>query len=449
MLVFLSFNRGFNIVVAVTYQETISFLYNLQTFGMKFGLKGIKQLLAVLGEPHRRFPTIHIAGTNGKGSTAAMIAAMFTAAGYRTAFYTSPHILRYEERIRINGIPIPRRVLTHLASGIRPFVEAHRTTFFETTTAIAFQYFAEENVDIAIIETGLGGRLDATNVLTPLVSVITTIGLEHTHILGKTLEAIAREKGGIIKNNVPLVTGVTNANALSVLKRIARRKHASFHYIQPTSAHIESATLKGTKADLLCSFGTLKNVTIELPGIHQMHNALLAVESAQLAAARGNMILKEEHIRKGLRSTRTLTGFYGRLTLLQRSPAIIMDVAHNPQAIASLVESLRAVGIYSAVVIFGVMKDKDLRRMGRALKGFARCVVAVAPKTERAKDTASIAECFNEVSIAVEEANSVAEGVRYAVQRFRKDVILITGSHFVCAEAYAYLKRKKYLTINQ
>ncbi|RPI01254.1 MAG: bifunctional folylpolyglutamate synthase/dihydrofolate synthase, partial [Ignavibacteriae bacterium] len=184
---------------------------------MKFGLHGIRSLSAFLDHPEKSFPSIHIAGTNGKGSTASMIASIFTAAGYNTGLYTSPHLVRFNERIRINGKAISSRAVARLTHELQARVVKERGTFFETVTALAFQYFAESHVDIAIVETGLGGRLDATNILQPMVSVITTLGLEHTQILGDRLEKIAFEKGGIIKKKIPCITGVQSPRAVRVL----------------------------------------------------------------------------------------------------------------------------------------------------------------------------------------------------------------------------------------
>ena len=191
---------------------------------MKFGLQGIRTLLTSLDHPEKQFSSIHIAGTNGKGSTASMIAAIFTAAGYKTGLYTSPHLVSFNERIRINGKAISSQAVARLATAIHPEVKRNNCTFFEAVTAMAFKYFAESKVDIAVVETGLGGRLDATNILQPLVSVITTIGLEHTQILGASLEKIAFEKGGIIKKGVPCVTGVKSQKAVRVLSNICAKK---------------------------------------------------------------------------------------------------------------------------------------------------------------------------------------------------------------------------------
>ena len=226
---------------------------------MKFGLDGIRILLASFDHPEKQFPSIHIAGSNGKGSTASMIAAIFTAAGYKTGLYTSPHIVSFNERIRVNGKAISSQAVTKLLIAIRPEVEKNNCTFFEAVTAIAFKYFAESKVDIAIVETGLGGRLDATNTLKPLVSVITTIGLEHTQILGTSLEEIAFEKGGIIKKEIPCVIGVKSPRAIRVLSHICAIHNSRMVRVHTDKIHIRQSSLYGLSADFYLTGKIIKN----------------------------------------------------------------------------------------------------------------------------------------------------------------------------------------------
>ena len=212
-----------------SYHATLSYLYSLQYRGMKLGLRNVRTLVLAAGNPQRRFPSIHVAGTNGKGSTSSFIAACFTSAGYRTGLYTSPHLERFNERIRIDGLEIPDAEIVRLTRMLRPAIERTNATFFEATTVIAFSWFAREGVDVAVIETGLGGRLDATNVLKPMISVITNVALDHQEYLGNSLRMIAREKGGIIKPRTPVVTGSEDPDVIRVLKGIARKRSARFH----------------------------------------------------------------------------------------------------------------------------------------------------------------------------------------------------------------------------
>jgi dihydrofolate synthase/folylpolyglutamate synthase len=201
------------------YKNTLNFLFGLQKFGMKFGLENIKHLLDFLENPETNYPTVHIAGTNGKGSTAAMIASILTASGYKTGLYTSPHLIDFTERIRIDGKPISSKEVVIYGKKLKSQIQKSKATFFEATTAIAFQYFSDKNVDVALIETGLGGRLDATNVIKPELSIITTIGMDHSEQLGNTIQSIASEKAGIIKSRTPCITSVKNASALKIIKQ--------------------------------------------------------------------------------------------------------------------------------------------------------------------------------------------------------------------------------------
>ncbi|MEK7669976.1 MAG: Mur ligase family protein, partial [Bacteroidota bacterium] len=237
---------------------------------MKFGLRGIRQLMKGLDHPHRKFQAIHVAGTNGKGSTACMLAAMFTAAGYKTGLYTSPHLLDFRERIRINGKQISEANVTRLVRRLKGDARRFRSTFFEVTTALAFQYFAEKKIDIAIVETGLGGRLDATNVVTPLVSAITGIGLEHTEILGKTIEKITLEKAGIIKRNVPCVSGVDMPNARRILLDVCKNRGSTLMDFGEMKWKLRSSTLDGMVVDLRLRDCSIENLKIDLAGSFQV-----------------------------------------------------------------------------------------------------------------------------------------------------------------------------------
>ncbi len=222
--------------MAQSYQEFIDWLYGLQRFGIKLGLEKVSLLLEDLGDPHNKYLSIHVAGTNGKGSVAAMIDAVLQTHGLKTGSYTSPHLVRFSERIKINGGEIPEDYVVEYSSSIQSKVDTLRATFFEATTAMAMKYFADNEIDVGIFETGLGGRFDATNVLTPVISVITSVGLEHQKYLGRTLARIAYEKGGIIKEDTPVVSGVQSARAIEVLREIAKYNKAPFIEVNPHAA---------------------------------------------------------------------------------------------------------------------------------------------------------------------------------------------------------------------
>jgi len=431
------------------YAETIRSLYGLQTFGMKFGLHGIQRLLDRLENPHRVFPTVHIAGTNGKGSTAAMVAAILTAAGYRTGLYTSPHLVRFEERMRINGRPITQRSLLRLAQRALPHVYDGQATFFEAATAIAFSWFAEEEVDIAVIETGLGGKLDATNIITPQVSVITTVDLEHTHILGDSVRTIAREKAGIIKSRVPCVSGVGAGPALDVITKKCRTEHARLHHAGSVRIDVHESNWRGHTADISFGDQRLRGIHIGLAGEFQLQNASVALKTIEVLSQAKHWRIPNTAVRRGLAEVCTLSGIRGRLGVLCRRPLTIVDVAHNPAAMRSLRWGLEQLSGEPVLLVIGVMKDKDLRSMVHEIGPVAGYAYAVQPKTERSRPAADVARAFLRAGVPCENAGSIANGVKRALRHPGGHPVVITGSHFVAGEAVAMLTGKQYLTINQ
>ncbi len=416
---------------------------------MKFGLQGIRTLLTSLDHPEKQFSSIHVAGTNGKGSTASMIAAIFTAAGYKTGLYTSPHLVSFNERIRVNGKEISSRAVSRLATAIYPEVNKNNFTFFETVTAMAFKYFAEAKVDIAIVETGLGGRLDATNILRPLVSVITTIGLEHTQILGANLEKIAFEKGGIIKKGVPCVIGVKSRKAVRVLSNICVEKKSRLVRINPNRIFIRHSSLYGLMTDFYIKREKIKNVRVSLAGEHQAMNALLAICAAEITAQRSDFKINNKAIREGLAHIQLLSGIQARLSIVRKNPLVLADVAHNPEAMLTLCESLKQLNLVKIHIVFGLMQDKNYLIIISALRQIAKSIYVVEARTERSRLAAELARVIRQEGLAVKEFHNVADGVSAALRQSDGTPILITGSHFVVGEALAFLNNEKYLTINQ
>lgn len=417
---------------------------------MKFGLRGIRALLQSIGDPHKRLKTIHVAGTNGKGSTAAMIAAILTSAGYRTGLYTSPHLVDFRERIRINGSPIRKADVVAIFKEIQPIIEKNRNTFFEAVTAMAFEYFRRKNIDVAVIETGLGGRLDATNVIRPEVSVITTIGIEHAEILGRTLRSIAREKAGIIKRGVPCVTGVQSRAARSVLQAVARARKSKLMTLDSARTTISEASLEGSLADVEVNDLKLPNLKISLAGKFQIRNALLAISAIDTLRKKRRWAVSDQSIRRGLGNIQRYSGLEARLSVVRHAPLILADVAHNPDAVRSLVRSLKELGSRRLDIIFGVMRDKDYWQMLKELKPITRTLFLVQASTERARSIVDLELAAVRLGIRCRTPRLVREAVSRAIRNRRSRVpILITGSHFVVAESLAYMRRRNYLTINQ
>ncbi len=423
--------------------KTLQSLYDLQMFGMKVGLQNIWSLSESFGHPELRFPCIHIAGTNGKGSTSSMVASILTASGYRTGLYTSPHLVHFAERIRIDGKPIPVREIARYTNDMMPAIKKLQATFFEATTAMAFRYFADRSVDIAVIETGLGGRLDATNIVAPLLSVITTIGFDHTEHLGKTLSAIAGEKGGIIKPFVPCVVGMKNAEALRRLKQIAREQESPFIQSEKiTSVHCKNASVQGTLADISVNGKKYDDLFISLPGDHQVGNARIALTVIdELRHRYGYRKIQPATVAKGLSDVQQYSGLSGRIDLISTSPIIVADVAHNPDGIRTLFDALRKLVAGKMLLVFGVMADKDYGEMIRYTKPFIRKMIAVKPGTSRALDTRSIVRKAHEYGIKATGGGSVENGISAARKDLRKDeTMLIAGSHYVVGEALTFFE---------
>ncbi len=410
---------------------------------MKLGLSNIRTLLRDCGNPQKQFSSVHIAGTNGKGSTSSMIAAVLQAAGYRTGLYTSPHITLFNERIRINGKMISDEDLVRYTQKFRPDVDSLKATFFEATTAIAFKFFADEKVDIAVVETGLGGRLDATNVLRPEVSVITSIGIDHTEQLGRTLRAIAHEKGGIIKTRVPCVTAVQREDALRELRSIAKRRRSPF--IIAPSMNVQPKPAQGPDHQVFTIQTDNKryqDLRIPLLGSHQIKNAALAISALECLQDRG-VDIPPKAISEGFRRLLQLTGLRGRFEILRKDPLVVLDVGHNPSGIAATVETIRNYRRGKVVLVFGVMGDKEYRPMIRSLASLRPRVFAVRPDMERALPAETISALFRERKCRAQSVLTVESAVEKALRvQKRNDVLLICGSHYIAGEALKAIRKR-------
>ncbi len=402
------------------YQQKLDALYKLEFFGMKLGLDNIRSLLEALGHPDRKYDSVHIAGTNGKGSVAAMLSAVHQTAGKRTGLYTSPHLVDFRERIRVNGEMITEEEVVHFLEGIWPDVEELRATFFEVTTAMAFDHFARHNIDIAIIETGLGGRLDATNVLErPLVTVITSIGHDHHAQLGPTLQDIAREKAGIFKNGVPAVV-----NGPSDLEMIFA-KHAE--EVKSPITFVRNVSLEPTRIAMLQS---------PFAGAHQEQNLLTTLVTLGSLPDQ----IPDQIIAQAFQVTGRLTGLRGRLDeiewpeLRERGLRMFLDVGHNPEAVMAVRQFFLESDI-QPIVIFGIMRDKDVDPVLEIVKGFASDFIAVAASTPRALESAELASHAEKLGFHVRNGGSVQHGVEMAIEQASPgNVLLLFGSHYVVGE---------------
>lgn len=386
---------------------------------MKFGLRNIRILLRSLDNPHKNFKSVHIAGTNGKGSTSAMIAAILTAAGYKVGLYSSPHLVKFNERIRINGEMISDADVVKYTKKLKPQIQKVKATFFEATTAMAFRYFADQKVDVAVIETGLGGRLDSTNVIKPIVSVITSIGKDHVEQLGNSLSSIAFEKAGIVKSSVPVVLGKISGIARTVIVQRAKKLNSPVIY----SERIKLP----------------RTIRLELKGTYQVANAQCAL--AAIIVASKHFVIGDKAVRKGLEHTTKLTGLRARFELLHTTSAILLDVAHNPAAIKQLVLEIQKLDYKRIVFVFGVMKDKNYHLIGRELRRLNPTVVITQPTVERALPVDKLYGTFSKLGLDVHSRIPVEAAVQLGKKLAgRNGLLVVTGSHYLVGEVIEKLK---------
>jgi len=408
-----------------------------------FDLRRVEALLTRLGDPHRRPFVIHIAGTKGKGSTAAMIASALQAGGYRVGLYTSPHLHTVRERFQVNSALISQEAFAELATELRPHVEAinaeaayGRLTTFEAWTALAFQHFFQERADVAVLETGLGGRLDATNVAPAKVCVITSISLDHTQVLGDTLAAIAAEKAGIIKRDSTVVTAPQAPEAIAVIEEAARQRGAA-RLIRAGDDVLwdrDSADLEGQTYTVQ---GRLDIYRPRLPllGRHQGENLAVAVAALESAGEAGLRLPKDALV-TGIGAVR----WPGRLEVLRRRPLVVVDGAHNPYSIETLVAALADLPHERAHLVFGVSPDKDIPGMIAALGGAFASVTVTAAVGPRAATPEELVALFADVGLAAVAASTVEQALHRALdQAAPEDLVCVTGSLFLVAEARAWL----------
>lgn len=417
----------------MTYDEAIQYLYGLQMFGVKLGLQNMARLLDALDHPEERFPSVLIGGTNGKGSTAAFLASILQAQGYKVGLYTSPHLLDFTERILINGAPIAQEEVAALADELRPVISSvfstPHPTFFEVSTAMAFLHFARCGVDYAVVEVGLGGRFDATNVLTPEVAIVTNVSLEHQEYLGRTLEKIAFQKAGIIKEGGKVVTAAEEPEALAVLEQVAREKAASLFRIQERFRWtIRRSDLEGQIFDLFGEEASYNGLEIKLLGKHQVTNAATALLAAETLGRRPS----QEAIAEGLKRA----WWPGRLQIMGREPLLILDGAHNPAGAKALAAFVREhLASRRLILLFGVLKEKDWEGMLSELGPLASVVVLTRPESERAADPHDLTTA-ERYCPKIEIQEEVAEALDLAQEAASpEDAILVTGSLFTVAAA--------------
>jgi dihydrofolate synthase/folylpolyglutamate synthase len=422
----------------------LEYLFSLQRHGIRPGLGRVERLLKALGKPHLGYPCIHVCGTNGKGSTSAFLASMLSAAGYRCALYTSPHLTRFNERIRVNKRLITDAEAVDAARAVKEAWGAGRgttteePTFFEFTTAMAFLHFSRKKADIAVIETGMGGRLDATNVVAPLVSVITNVGLDHTEHLGHTIREIAREKAGIIKAGVPTVTAEEGAEALEEIARTARDSHARLFRLNRDFSVKAVPGGRGAlqRFDYLGINGRgHKGLAIKLRGPHQLRNAACALASIEVIRGLG-FLVPEYAMRRGLERAE----WPGRVEVARRRPLVILDAAHNPDGARSLADALRGLNYSRLVLVIGILADKDISGIFEPLAPMADAVILAMPRSERAASLELMKMRLRPYGVDAATAPSVEDACRMALALASPDdAVCVTGSIYTVGEARARL----------
>ncbi len=429
----------------MNYQETLEYLYNrLPVFHLsgatayKPGLENTLKLMDCLHNPHQEFRTIHIAGTNGKGSVSHYLSAILQEAGYQVGLYTSPHLVDFGERIKINGEMIEKQYVVDFIAQHEQAIEDVQPSFFELTMAMSFCYFADKQVDIAIIETGLGGRLDSTNIIQPELSIITNIGFDHTEFLGNTYTSIATEKAGIIKENTPVVIGETNAETKAVFLSIAQNKHAAIFFADEELAQ-KVNFLRFAQGNMQFEYQN-KVYTSGLSALYQLKNLRTVLSACEILNAQRAIQIPETAIQLGIENIVALTGLRGRWEILQETPTIIADTAHNVAGITALVQQLNTMTYNTLHIVIGMVNDKDVDGVLQLLPTHARYYFTHA-QTNRALPATQLQEIATQHHLTGTAHSTIKAALNQALSNAgTDDLILITGSNFVVGEALGQIK---------
>ena len=434
----------------MNYQETLDYLFSqlpmfhrIGAAAYKADLKNTISLCELLDHPERKFRSVHIAGTNGKGSVSSMIAAVLQEAGYKTGLFTSPHLKDFRERIRVNGEMIPETEVIRFVENFQKDFEEIQPSFFEWTAALAFDYFAREKVEIAILETGMGGRLDSTNVIVPEVSVITNIGFDHVQFLGDTLEKIAIEKAGIIKSGIPVVIGEVQEEIAHVFTSVATEKGSACVFAAMLWKAVSNPKIPDWQEKPYQDYQQLdlfhhgvpeyKNLELDLVGEYQKKNILSVMQSLTVLKERG-FVISEENVRSALKRVKTLSGIRGRWEILSRKPLVVADTAHNKPGLIEVLQQIKKQKFKQLHFVIGLVNDKDISGILELLPATARYYFCKAnipralPAVEL-KNTALSYNLIGEVFTSVSEAYSAALNNASA-----EDMVYIGGSTFVVAE---------------
>jgi len=428
----------------MNYQQTLDYLYSKLPMFTRVGASAFKKDLTntiifceALGNPQHQFKSIHVGGTNGKGSTSHMLASVLQAQGYKTGLYTSPHLKDFRERIRINGKMITKTEVISFVKQQQKLIEEVEPSFFEVTVALAFDCFAKHQVDIAVIEVGLGGRLDSTNIIKPLISVITNISLDHTNMLGNTLGEIAGEKAGIIKKNTPVVIGETHPESAPVFEKKAKEENAPIIFADAV-LRAQDFKIRNNKLSLSVYEDNqirYKNLQSDLTGVYQHKNILTVLETLTVLNEKTEIKTNETSIFKGISQVKKQTGLQGRWQTLSKNPLVICDTGHNEAGISEVIKNISQTPYQNLHIVFGMVKDKDISKVLSLMPKHATYYFC-KPDLERGLTASELAAQAAEFNLKGNTYSSVAEAKATAIQSAGvKDLVYIGGSTFVVAEA--------------
>lgn len=413
-----------------SYNDCINYLFNLERAGIKYDLKNIKSLLKTLGYPQNNFKAIHIAGTNGKGSVASILNSFLIEKKFKTGLYTSPHINDFRERILVNGKFISKNFIIRFVNLVLNEIDKIKPSFFEVTTAMAFEYFKAKDVDYAVIETGLGGRLDSTNVLKPVLSIITSLSIDHTDYLGKTIESITMEKGGIIKSKIPVISGNIPPVSIKILSKITEAKNSKIYFQKKNNlVRITNRTENGFYFNKGKEFTKIFFPTI---GDFQLNNIAVGFSAMELLKSIGGINFNQTDIRNTFSRLKQNSNFHGRFEKISDKPKIVTDVSHNLQAIQNISSNLKYFKYKKLFIVFAMMADKNFKDCVNELSKLNAVIILTKPYYKRAAEPASL---FNSVmknrsKFIIKE--DLANAMEYVFQKAGKeDLILITGSFFL------------------
>ena len=432
----------------MNYKEAMEYIQQIGNFGSNYGLERTYRLLEILGDPQDKLRLIHVAGTNGKGSTTAMVTALLRGKGFKVGMYTSPYLEEFEERIQINGENIPKKRLGQLMDKVKDAVDRvvlenlNHPTEFEIITCLMFLYFYEEKIDYGVIEVGLGGRLDSTNVITPIVSVITSISYDHTNILGNTLKKIAGEKAGIIKAGVPVLIYPQEEEALQVIEKKALEMNSEIYRINKEDGNF----IRMVNEDKIYQIAEVNyrdnilEINLPLLGEHQITNLLLALKTYEVICRKENLEFNEEEIKTAI----TKVKWIGRLEVMKREPLVVIDGAHNIQGIKALTQNVRKYFKYKNMyLLLGILADKQVHEMVKEIVPLAKKVIALTPLSDRAEiaeDLKKEVQIYNINCIAEE---SYEKALEMALDEADKDdLILISGSLYMIGDMRKKIRNK-------